>query len=155
MIHNRLYAEMRFYSVLGDCILCRMLAGYQKLFAVLLWIPDSVTDIRSINLTWICRYMKICVQNKTNYAERSSLTAGKKPQGSSSNQVWVLFKGQYHCDLFQFSSLEVFKNALKYSWSRHLEKNLKVGKKLPLHNQHNACSVCQFLWFTELHTFLH
>lgn len=122
MIPNKPYAEMRFYSLLSDCILRRVLAGYQKLFAILLWIPDSVTDIRSISLTWICRYVKICAQNKTDYHERSSLTTGKRPKGSSLNQVWVLFKGLCVCDLFQFSSLERLKNVLKYNWSRHLEK---------------------------------
>jgi len=54
--------------------------------------------------------------------------AGKKPEGSFSNKVWVFFKGQCGCDLFQSSSLAGLRNALKYYCSKHLGKTLKLIK---------------------------
>lgn len=47
-LYDTQQAKMRFYSVLGDCILCKTLASYRKAFAILFQIPDSVTDIGSM-----------------------------------------------------------------------------------------------------------
>lgn len=125
MILNKCYAKMRFLL----CIRCKMLASYQKVFAILFWTPDSVTSIRSICFTLICRYVKICVQNKTVYDERSSSMDWKKAwRLPFKSNLSFLQRSMLLKFLFQFSSLLGLRNALKYYCSKHLGKAFKLIK---------------------------